>query len=44
MCGARAKVSMTSIGAPQCRHTKVGRTELLLVLSSTGSAGGLGEG
>jgi hypothetical protein len=25
MCWARAKVSMTSIGAPQCRHTKVGR-------------------
>jgi hypothetical protein len=24
MCCARAKVSMTSIGAPQCRHTKVG--------------------
>ena len=26
MYGARAKVSMTSMGAPQCRHTKVGRT------------------
>ena len=25
MCCARAKVSMTSIGAPQCRQTKVGR-------------------
>jgi hypothetical protein len=29
---------MTSIGAPQWRHTKTGRTELLL--SSPGSAGG----
>ena len=27
MCWARAKVWMTSIGAPQCRHTNVGRTE-----------------
>ena len=27
MCWVRVKVSMTSMGAPQCRHTKVGRTE-----------------
>jgi|ERR1019366_2904715 hypothetical protein len=27
MCCARAKVAMTSMGAPQCRHTNVGRTE-----------------
>ena len=27
ICVALAKVSMTSIGAPQCRHRKVGRGE-----------------
>jgi hypothetical protein len=36
MCCARAKVAMMSIGAPQCGHTKVGRTQWV-------AAGGCGE-
>jgi hypothetical protein len=36
----RSKVSMTSIGAPQCRHTKVGLT----VLVAMGSAAATGTG
>jgi hypothetical protein len=35
MCGARAKVSMMSMGAPQCRHTNVGGLDpLALVVSN----------
>ena len=33
---------MTNIGAPQCRHRKVGRTELLAVLSTPELAGTTG--
>jgi hypothetical protein len=38
MVCARAKVSMMSIGAPQCRHTKVGGVGAFGVLGSLGSA------
>ena len=44
MCWARAKVSMTSIGAPQCRHTNVGRARLDPVWTSMGSAASTGTG
>jgi hypothetical protein len=36
---ARAKVSMMTIGAPQWRHTKVGRTEPVAVWASLGLEG-----
>ena len=44
MCWARAKVSMTSIGAPQCRHTNVGRAAPDAVRTSIGSAASTGTG
>lgn len=42
MCCARAKVSMMIIGAPQCRHTKVGCRAALAVWASLGAAGRTG--
>jgi hypothetical protein len=41
MCWARAKVSMINIGAPQCRHTNVGRG---VELAGAGSASTDGAG
>jgi hypothetical protein len=36
-CAGRAKVSMTSIGAPQSRHTKVGRACAEFVVREVGA-------
>jgi len=44
MCWARAKVSMTSMGAPQCRQTNVGRAAPDPVRTSMGSAASTGTG